>query len=166
MDLSLPMRTIILLFLDTGVRLTELLNIKVENVDFVNRHIFLTITKTKKSRYVYFTVNTGKILKKYLGKDDRKYLFVTRQGKQMKVSGIESAFSHIRKKYGIKRLSPHMLRHTLATNLYNSKADLIFIESIMGHANTETTKRYIHTDVDSNQKRYDMWKKDTFLQKK
>ncbi|MDD4154783.1 MAG: tyrosine-type recombinase/integrase [Bacilli bacterium] len=162
-DLDLCYRTVISVFLDTGVRLSELINIELSNVDFENRSIFLKKTKTHRTRYVFFTSETSNLLKLYLSKRKRpnKLLFLNTKKKKFTVGCIESAFRRIRLKYGFTKFSPHMLRHTLATNLYNDKADLIFIETIMGHSNTETTKRYIHTDVESNRNRYDRFKKTT-----
>ena len=73
----------------------------------------------------------------------------------MTISCVEQIFSRIRKRFGLDKFSPLMLRHTFSTNLYNNRADLVFIETVMGHSNTETTKRYIHTDVKANRDKYD-----------
>lgn len=68
-ELYFPYRVMICLFLDTGVRLSELINIELANVDFQNRNIYLTKTKTNHSRYVYFTKETLDLLILYVPKN-------------------------------------------------------------------------------------------------
>lgn len=167
-QLSLLQQTVIAIFLDTGVRLSELINIELANIDFDNRSIFLKRTKTHRNRFVFFTNDTLKLLNNYLHDVDktRQWLFLNSLGDKLTVSCIEQMFNRIRRKYGLLKFSPHMLRHTFSTNLYNDRADLIFIETVMGHANTETTKRYIHTDVKSNRDRYDRFKKSSLKNEK
>ncbi len=74
------------------------------------------------------------------------------------VGALERMFARIRKKYNLKNFSPHRLRHTLSTNLYANGGDLLFIMSIMGHTNMNTTKRYIHENKELNLKLYDKYK--------
>jgi integrase/recombinase XerC/integrase/recombinase XerD len=165
-SLDLRDRCIIVLLMDTGCRLNELINIEVANIDFDTRSIKLTRTKTNRVRFVYFTPSTSKLLKRLLKKENHKYLFLTRSKKQMTSSAMECLFYRIRQKFGLKHFSPHMLRHTLSTNLYNAGSDLIFIGSILGHASIQTTKRYIHTDIKSNLKLYDKAIKKRLVSKK
>jgi integrase len=156
-ELSLFHRCLISVFLDTGVRLSELINIELENVDFENRSIFLKRTKTHRTRYVFYTSETSKLIKLYLKdvEEGRKWLFLSTKNNKLTISCVEQIFTRIRKRFGLDKFSPHMLRHTFSTNLYNNRADLVFIETVMGHSNTETTKRYIHTDVKANRDKYD-----------
>lgn len=159
-QMSIRDKLIFYIFMDTGCRLTELTKIEVKNIDFETRSIFLSHTKTNKVRYVYFTSETSKLLKKFLKKHDHEYLFTTYiKNEPMRKNTIELIFSRIKKKYQIEKLSPHMLRHTLSTQLYHSGADLILISEILGHSSTDTTKRYIHSDLKSNLTRYDKFKK-------
>lgn len=160
---SLKSKLIILLLLDTGCRLNELLNIERENINLDNRSILLTKTKANGQRYVYFSTSTKKLLKKYLQKTIKlnvKWLFYNSKTlNKMEGTSIESMFYRIRKKYNFDKLSPHRLRHTLSSRIYENGADLVFIQLILGHTNLETTKRYIHTDNLHNLKKYDKYNK-------
>ena len=78
---------------------------------------------------------------------------------QLKKSAIESLFTRIRRKQGIKNFSPHRLRHSLSTEMYSNGCDLIQISSILGHSNVNTTKRYIHPDLKKKLDNYDKYHK-------
>lgn len=157
--LNLQAKLIIMLLLDTGCRANELVNIKVENIDLENRCILLLKTKTGNPRSVYFSKSTAVVLKNFLKNGSNEFLFYNPKTKShINVGALESLFARIRKKYNLKNFSPHRLRHTLSTNLYANGGDLLFIMSIMGHTNMNTTKRYIHENKELNLKLYDKFK--------
>ena len=158
--LSLQNKLILILLYDTGVRLNELLNIKYEEVDWENRYILLTTTKTGRQRYVFFTKEFKKLATTFRKKHNSKWLFYNlKNGEQLKKSAIESLFARIRRKLGIKNFSPHRLRHSLSTEMYSNGCDLIQISSILGHSNVNTTKRYIHPDLKKELDNYDKFHK-------
>ena len=158
--LSLQNQLILVLLYDTGVRLTEMLNIEYENVDWKNRYIYLTITKTGRQRYVFFTKEFKKLATNFRKNHNSKWLFYNQKtGEKLKVSAIESLFKRIRQKMGIKNFSPHRLRHSLSTELYSNGCDLLQISSILGHSNVNTTKRYIHPDLNKELSNYDLYHK-------
>lgn len=135
-------RLIILLLIDTGTRINELLNIKVSNINFYNNTIYLETTKTKTPRYVPFTNNTCIELKQYLTNIKSNQLF------NITLSAVESLFQRIKQQLNFKEFHPHTLRHTLASKLHNSGASLFVIQQILGHTNVSTTQRYIHLNLD------------------
>ncbi|MCH4236081.1 MAG: site-specific integrase [Bacilli bacterium] len=155
--LTLRNKVLIMIFIDTGARLSEVINIRIEDINFDERYVYLVHTKTKHERYVYYTVGTSRLLKQYVKKQKKisKFLFSTPSGKQLTVNNVECIFGRMRKRFKIEKLSPHMLRHTLTTNLYSNGADLIMISRVLGHTSVETTKRYFHTDLIETRKRYD-----------
>lgn len=159
--LSLYNQCMMLLFIECGIRVNELIHIKTCNVDLSNRCIFLEITKNNHTRYVYFSKNTKVILSKYIlanPKIKNTYLFLSKKTNSvLSRYTVNSISSSIRKKYHIEKLSPHMLRHTLSTKLYNNGANLLFICSIMGHSNPNTTKRYVHNDLSNDLKIFDSY---------
>ena len=153
---SLRNQLIIMLFFDTGIRCNELINIYTKNVDNENRCIFLEFTKTNKPRWIYYSKYTQKLMNKYLKKTKCELLFFSKKSNQkMNRFTINSIFSRIKKKFKLKNFSPHRLRHSLSTELYNNGADLLLISSILGHSNVNTTKRYIHSNHVDNLKKYD-----------
>ena len=157
---SLQSLTILYLFYDTGIRLNELLNIEVRNVFLEKRCIFLTTTKTNKDRYVYFSNHTKKLVAKHLNLSGNKgYLFTNKDGGKLKESAIESLFARIRRKLKITNFSPHRLRHSLSSEMYNNGCDLILISDILGHSNLNTTRRYIHPNINKNLEKYDNFHK-------
>lgn len=156
--LSLYNQCMILIFLECGVRVNELIHIKTKNVNLTNRCIFLEYTKTNKPRYVYFSVATRDLLKVYIENKTSKSMYLFTAKKSDKILSrytINGIFSRIRKKYNFPKLSPHMIRHTLSTKLYNNGANILFICSIMGHSNPNTTKRYVHNDLTNDLKMFD-----------
>ena len=155
-ELSLRDSLMISLFYDTGIRLNEMLNLRVNEIDLNFRIIHLTTTKTNTPRKVFFSTETKKKLENYLkNKSDHIFLFEKSPGEKMTPNSIELLFRRIRRKYNIKLLSPHVLRHTLSSTLYVNKADLIFISTLLGHSSPNTTKRYIHYDEILLRTKYD-----------
>lgn len=142
--LKLQNKLLIYLLIDTGIRVNELLNIKRININFLNRTIFLDVTKTHISRIVPFTDATAELLKEYIKKvtfEDDKLFALT-------ISGVESLFRRIKYKLGFNTFHPHMLRHSLATKLHKNGISVMIIKRIMGHSNVTTTERYIHFDLE------------------
>lgn len=140
--LKLQNKVLIYLLIDTGVRVNELLNIKIKNINFYNNTILLDITKTKTSRIVPFTKATAVLLKELIKNKTDDLLF------DLQYSAVRSLFERIKNKLGLSKFHPHMLRHTLASKLHNNGVSIIMIQQIMGHTNVSTTERYIHFDMD------------------
>ncbi|MCD5396156.1 MAG: tyrosine-type recombinase/integrase [Candidatus Pacebacteria bacterium] len=137
----------------TGMRISELLNLKKTDIDKSGR-IFIK-GKGKKERFVYLTPRAMKYIKKYLdyrGEDNFPYLFIPRRGKRAKDKNKKIAPNYLQER--IKRyrelsginvpISCHTLRHAFATYLAESGANPAAIQILLGHESLDTTTRYVH----------------------
>ena len=138
---------IVAMGLGTGLRVSAIVNIDVEDVDFKTNTIKV-IEKGRKTRDIKFAENLRNLLLIWL-KDRELYfegkeigpLFVSQLKKRMSVDGVESLV----KKYTDhlpKKITPHKLRSSAAMNLHGSGVDILTIASILGHENIATTQRY------------------------
>jgi len=158
----LPLRdlAIIELLYSSGLRVSELTNIKVLDID--HRENFVKVSgKGNKERIVPFGSNAREVILQYLRrrielkpKDD--FLFLNNRGSGLTTRSIV----RIVKKYGLlsgisKKISPHALRHTFATHLLGGGADLRSIQELLGHSSLSTTQRYTHTSIEQIMKIYD-----------
>lgn len=137
-------KLLIYLLIDTGARISEILNIKISNINYSNNTIYLDVTKTHNSRYVPYTEATKVLLKKYIEEND----FKNNKLFDLSISGVESLFRRIKDRLNLNKFHPHMLRHTLATKLHKNGVSIMIVQKIMGHKNISTTERYIHFDLD------------------
>lgn len=143
-------KLLIYLLIDTGARISEILNIKISNINYSNNTIYLDVTKTHNSRYVPYTEATKVLLKKYIEEND----FKNNKLFDLSISGVESLFRRIKDRLNLNKFHPHMLRHTLATKLHKNGVSIMIVQKIMGHKNISTTERYIHFDLDDVLKAY------------
>ena len=149
------------LLYDSGVRVSELINIRINNIDFENRLIKI-LGKGDKERVVYFTINTSKLLYEYIydicevHKYPRKYLF---ENKSNVVISRFEVYNIIRKYAELakieKNVTPHVLRHTIATHLIQNDADVMSVKTILGHSKVSTTEIYTHLDTKDLKRKYD-----------
>ncbi|MBR4676627.1 MAG: tyrosine-type recombinase/integrase [Bacteroidales bacterium] len=146
-------RLILELFYDTGIRESELINIKCGDVDRKN----LSITVHGKGNKTRMIPLSRELLEKlqplFAGLDD--YLFRTKNGKKMYAKLVY----RIVKKYletteSVTQNSPHILRHSFATALLNNGADINAIKELLGHANLQATQIYTHTTYEQLSKIY------------
>lgn len=143
-NISLESKLIFRLLLDTGIRLNELVNIKVPNIDLANNCILIDVSKTHNERYVFFTNDTkDNYLVPFL-KTCYNFNLIS-----LSKSGISSLFFRANLKLNFQHFSPHMLRHTYATILINNNTNLEFIRQTLGHSSLDTTKRYLHLNQES-----------------
>lgn len=141
--------TIITLFLSTGIRISELININTTDIDFRTNSIRI-IGKGNKERIVYFSNYCKKQLKKYLDvrtKTNTEALFISCKNKRVCKSTVENickqAFTLIG--VGSRHYSPHTLRHTAATIFYeSSNYNLLLVKEILGHSSIVSTEIYTH----------------------
>ena len=141
-------KLIIELFYFTGIRLSELLNISIKDVDFNNSQIKV-LGKRNKERLIPLTYTLISELKNYINKHNiNSYLFVDENNKKLyskKVYRIVNKY--ISKVSSIKKKSPHILRHSFATHMLNNGADINAIKEILGHANLSATQIYTHNSI-------------------
>ena len=149
-------KLIVFLFIDTGMRLSELTNIKTQNIDLETQSILLTETKTKRERVVYFSDTTKRFIEQYINMidDESAYLFRSIQYPNTPITyiGVMKTIQKIRDQIGLKQLSSHMIRHSYGTLAYILKISTLFTKNTMGHARVEMTERYTHYDIETNQK--------------
>lgn len=134
----------------TGIRVSELVNIRIKDIDFSNKKIKIT-GKGNKQRMVMFGNRCNDLLNKYLKiredflKDASDYLILGIKGKKINDRVIRTIISDISKKAGINlKISPHTFRHTFATHMLNEGADLRSVQELLGHENLSTTTIYTH----------------------
>ena len=146
---GLEKRLLIEMFYSTGCRVSEMINVKISDIDFTNKTIRI-MGKGSKERIVYFGDYASKSLDNYLSKVKcDKYLFTNKKGEKLTVNEVEQIVKDIMKHISIKtHVTPHTLRHTFATHLLNNGADIKTVQELLGHANLSTTGIYTHVSSD------------------
>jgi site-specific recombinase XerD len=156
---DLRQRAIIEVFYSTGVRLRELTNIKLEDVNWTERIIRIPKGKGKKERIVLFTKECAEHLNAYLQNrnDDCPYVFVNRSGNaSIYPLTIQQWFKTYRERLGIF-LSPHTLRHTFAAHLSIRGMSIACIQALLGHDNPNDTHIYARLNQHAQKQKYDEW---------
>ena len=148
-------KTIIEILYGTGIRVSELVNLKLSNI-FFKENIIKVIGKGNKERFVPLGEIASCEMKIYINdrnqlKIDSKssdILFLNRYGRRLTRSMIFKIISDASKRIGLdKKISPHTLRHSFATHLIKNGADLRTIQLILGHESITTTEIYTHLDT-------------------
>lgn len=148
--LSIRNKMIIELLYATGIRVSELRNIKIIDIDFNNKSIKV-FGKGSKERIVYFGDYAYDAIKLYLESRELKseYLILNNNGKQISVRGIELIIKNVIDKACIKtKVSPHTFRHTFATHMLNNGCPLKSVQELLGHASLSSTEIYTHITDD------------------
>jgi site-specific recombinase XerD len=141
-------RAIILVFLDTGLRLGEMARIQNDDVDFSHETITV-MGKGAKERVVRIGKGAQKALLKYLLLRDDKHpcLWVTEERRPMTVSAIQTMIKRLCRRIGItdSKIGPHTFRHTAATMALRNGASPFDVQSLLGHSTLVMTRRYTET---------------------
>lgn len=145
-------RTILIVFYTTGVRVSELVGLNNNDVDFYNSTIKVT-GKGNKQRIVPFGNELADALKQYARKRDEEIknvqsnaLFLTLKGERMTVAKVrKTVHDCLSLVTQMKKKSPHVLRHSFATAMLNNGADIESVQKLLGHASLSTTEIYTHT---------------------
>lgn len=139
-------KLIINLLLDSGLRVSELVNIKFYDIDFLDRSIKVH-GKGNKDRFVFFTKRTLKMMNEWKDIHSKistsEFMFVNYKGEQLTARSVQKIIKKVGEQIGLD-LHPHMLRHTFATDLLNKGADIRMIQELLGHENLNTTQIYTH----------------------
>lgn len=143
-------RLIIDMFYQTGIRLSELINLEITNIDFYN-HQIKVLGKRNKERIIPITTNLEHLINMYaverskIDATDNLYLFITERGgklyPKLVYRVVTSSLAMITTS---DKKNPHVLRHTFATQMLNAGADLNAIKEILGHSNLSATEVYTH----------------------
>jgi site-specific recombinase XerD len=142
---------IIQTFLQTGIRLSELVNLRVDDVDFAHRMLTVRQGKGKKDRQIPLVDEAVKALRNYLRYrntewiEDDEVFFLAKNGTSLNVSTVKYIVAKYVKKAGIrKKVSVHTLRHTFGAHKADKHMSLATLQELMGHKKKETTLKYIH----------------------
>lgn len=159
-DLGKRDRAMLELMYATGVRVAELTTLNLADVDFRNQLVRVT-GKRRKQRIVPFGEPAGEAIKNYLdvrdrfllnapiSKRDEGALFLNYQGTRITTRSVgRMVEKYIRICAGMHNISPHALRHSFATHLLDSGADLRDIQELLGHARLSTTQVYTHVSME------------------
>ncbi len=143
------------LFYATGMRLAELVSLKVTSIDLFNNNLKV-LGKRNKERIIPFSNPMKGLITKYLELKksddllkDSEYLFLNKAGKQISREQVQAMV----KKYlsmvtTIDKKSPHVLRHTFATNMLNNGAEINSVKEILGHSSLAATQVYTHNTIE------------------
>ena len=146
-DLSIRNRAMLELLYATGLRVSELINIKFSDIN-INEKFLKIMGKGKKERLIPFGETAKLYIKRYLKirKDkDTETVFLTRLGKGISRVEFWRQLKNIAVKAGlIQKVKPHTLRHSFATHLLSAGADIRFVQEMLGHSSISTTQIYTH----------------------
>jgi len=151
---SLSAVTIIELLFSTGMRVSELCNLEMHNVDLDSGSLRI-MGKGAKERIIYIANDYVKnilhiFFEKRLVKNSKtNFVFVNRLGCRLSEQSIRNIINGIAEQSGVRQhITPHMFRHTLATSLLDSGVDCRHIQKILGHSSIKTTERYTHVSLE------------------
>lgn len=143
-------KLIIEIFYCTGIRLSELINLKTANIDLESQQIKV-LGKRNKERIIPFSVSLRNSIRNYLNKIEKlgmnfnEFFFITEKGNKIyEKLAYRVVNSYLNLVTTINQKSPHILRHTFATHMLNEGADLNAIKELLGHANLSATQVYTH----------------------
>jgi len=150
--LNVRNKTIFELLYATGIRVTELISLDLENIDISEKYIrcfgkggrerILPIHSKAANNLNFYIKN---ILPKWKSKHTKSAVFTNRSGKRLTRQAVNNILSQIRNESGItKNISPHTIRHSFATHLLHAGAPLRYVQELLGHASITTTQIYTH----------------------
>ncbi|NET35336.1 MAG: tyrosine-type recombinase/integrase [Cyanothece sp. SIO1E1] len=155
-------RVLLELLYNTGMRRSELINLKIEDLDF-SQNVLKVLGKGNKERLIPFGQGLAKLVLGYIemrqqtfGESAFPHLLLTKHGKPL----YPKAAYNIVRKYltavsTVEKKSPHVLRHSFATHLSDNGADLNAIKALLGHANLAATQIYTHNSIEKLKKVYE-----------
>ena len=151
----------------TGMRVSELTNLTLEQLDLENS-IILVIGKGSKERYVPIGDFARPALETYLEegrkdlmakeRKDHSYVFVNHLGDPLTTNGVRYILEKLIQESGLTlKIHPHMLRHTFATHLLNNGADMRTVQELLGHVSLSSTQIYTHVTKEALQQNYQLY---------
>jgi site-specific recombinase XerD len=153
-------RAIILLMLDTGIRASELCDLKIEDLDNRNHRIYVRQGKGMKERMLPFSPRTGQMIWRYVASRKDVFpqdpLFTSKLNRSMTRTKLAEMFSKIGKRAGVPGVHPHRLRHTFAIQYLRNGGNAYTLQAMLGHSTLETVKIYLRLaqiDLDTAHRR-------------
>ncbi len=151
-------RAIMELLYASGIRVSELVGLNLEAIDWEKR-MLKVLGKGRKERYVFFNETSAKTLNIYCKirtQSKTQALFLNKKGERISARMVQLLLKKHLKRAGIQRMaSPHTLRHSFATHLLEGGADLVAIKELLGHANLATTQIYTNISLSHIKQTYD-----------
>ncbi len=147
----------------TGLRVSELVNIKVANIDQKNRTIKV-LGKGSKERIVIFNNHTKEAMGIYLregyktfNKEGSQYLILNKNGNKLSERYVRNIVDKFVRKAGLNiKIGPHTLRHTFATDMLENGSDLMTVKELLGHESLNTTSIYTHVTNEHIKKTFEL----------
>ena len=136
-------KLIVTLLYSSGLRVSELINLTVDNVNFEGKQ--LSIVGKNNSRVILLDESTKQLIQKYLEKRTQKsnYLVVNKSGNPLTPRYVQLMIKKYGNESGIeKKITPHILRHSYATHLFEQGVNIKIIQQLLGHSNLSTTQIY------------------------
>jgi site-specific recombinase XerD len=142
----------------TGVRVSELLQIRLEDIKWEQRQIWIRKGKGNKERFVLFTHDCSERLKTYIQqqKNESVYLFPNNRGGHLSRVFVEKRFQEFTDKLGFKMV-PHTMRHTFAAHLAEKNMPQSYIQELLGHVNINSTRIYTRLMEHTRKAMYDQY---------
>jgi len=140
-------KAILMTIYSGGLRVSEVCNLKITDIDSKNMQIFIREGKGKKDRYTLLSKSNLEILREYWKEyKPKEFLFSGRyRTDAINPRSVQRVFEKARKKAGIsKHATVHTLRHSFATHLLDSGTDICYIQRLLGHTRISTTTIYLH----------------------
>jgi integrase/recombinase XerC len=158
-DALLRDRAVLETLYSTGIRASELIGINKNDIDR-HDHLIRIRGKGRKERIVPIGIHAIAAVDAYLDKTSKNFeneaVFIGPSGKRLTARTVQRILENYRKRLGLsQKASPHTLRHSFATHMLESGADLRAIQELLGHASLSTTQRYTHLNLDSLMEAYD-----------
>lgn len=144
-------KTMLLMIYSSGLRLGELLNLCISDIDSDQMKIHIRQSKGKKDRYVMLSESTLQLLRIYYRDYKPKhFVFEGQRGGAYSSKSVQSTFKRSLQKSGVqKKATTHTLRHSFATHLLDDGVDIRFIQELLGHKQIQTTQIYTHISTHS-----------------
>jgi len=136
----------------TGVRISELCNMNIEDIDFEEQTIRIK-GKGGKIRTVFVDPETLREMEPFIGNRIEGPLFVGQQGNHISPRTVQ----HLFEKYAPTGITPHKIRHSYASELYRRSKNLRVVQENLGHSSIKTTEIYLHTDLDERKRVYQQY---------
>ena len=151
-------RAIVMTLLYSGMRVSELCNLDLDDLHLEDQEIVVRDTKTYRDRKIVISEKCVKAFEEYfesLPESDKQAVFLSRQGRRISRNQVYTLVEKYSRLAGIKKnVTPHALRHTLATNMIAHGASIVEVKEQMGHRSLESTLQYVHLQIDHRRALY------------
>jgi len=152
-------RAIVMALLYSGMRVSELCNLDFDDLHLEDQEIVVKDTKTYHDRKVVVSEKCVRAFEKYfesLPDADKQAVFLSRRGRRISRNQVYTLVKKYGRLAGIKKnVTPHVLRHTLATNMIAHGASIIEVKEQLGHRSLESTLQYVHLQIDHRKTLYE-----------